>query len=700
MQKKEFRIDFGGKELVAEFNDLAVRANSSVMMRYGDTVILVTAVMGGPRDLDYFPLSVEYEEKFYASGAILGSRFQRREGRPSDEAILSARIVDRTIRPLFDHSLRRDVQVVVTVLSLGEDDPDVLAVIGASLALGTSSIPWSGPVSAVRIGQALDTDEFIINPSYKDREFENEKLDLLACGKDGLINMIEVGAKEVDEAILEKALEEAAVIHDKINAWQEDIIKEIGKEKEEIPAEEIPQEVAELFSAEIEPKMFEWVFERNETYALKDEWLALVKEKLGDELLSFADHLFEGKIDEFVHKEAIEHERRQDGRALDEIRPLYAQAGSISNVIHGTGIFYRGDTHVLSALTLGSPSDAQVIDTIEEPDSTKRFMHHYNFPPFSVGEAGRVGGFNRRAIGHGALAEKALRPVIPSKEEFPYTIRIVSETMSSNGSSSQASICASSLALHDAGVPVKSHVAGIAMGLMSDDKGNYKILTDIQGPEDHFGDMDFKVAGTKKGVTAVQMDVKVAGVPVAVLSQAFTQARKAREQILAVLEQAIAEPRDDIPASAPKILATKIKEDQIGLVIGKGGETINGIKEDSGAEDISIEDDGTVYITGKDGSADRALAMIEELTHEYKPGDKLEGVVTRIENFGAFVRLNSQNEGLVHISEISKDRIENVSDVLKVGDKVPVIVKEIDDKGRINLSIKRADENFIRVAKG
>ncbi len=700
MQKKEFRIDFGGKELVAEFNDLAVRANSSVMMRYGDTVILVTAVMGGPRDLDYFPLSVEYEEKFYASGAILGSRFQRREGRPSDEAILSARIVDRTIRPLFDHSLRRDVQVVVTVLSLGEDDPDVLAVIGASLALGTSSIPWGGPVSAVRIGQALDTDEFIINPSYKDREFENEKLDLLACGKDGLINMIEVGAKEVEEAILEKALEEATVIHDKINAWQEDIIKEIGKEKEEIPAEEIPQEVAELFSAEIEPKMFEWVFERNETYALKDEWLALVKEKLGDELLSFADHLFEGKIDEFVHKEAIEHERRQDGRALDEIRPLYAQAGSISNVIHGTGIFYRGDTHVLSALTLGSPSDAQVIDTIEEPDSTKRFMHHYNFPPFSVGEAGRVGGFNRRAIGHGALAEKALRPVIPSKEEFPYTIRIVSETMSSNGSSSQASICASSLALHDAGVPVKSHVAGIAMGLMSDDKGNYKILTDIQGPEDHFGDMDFKVAGTKKGVTAVQMDVKVAGVPVAVLSQAFTQARKAREQILAVLEQAIAEPRDDIPASAPKILATKIKEDQIGLVIGKGGETINGIKEDSGVEDISIEDDGTVYITGKDGSADRALAMIEELTHEYKPGDKLEGVVTRIENFGAFVRLNSQNEGLVHISEISKDRIENVSDVLKVGDKVPVIVKEIDDKGRINLSIKRADENFIRVAKG
>lgn len=699
MQKKEYKIDFGGKELVAEFNDLAVRANSSVMMRYGDTVILVTAVMGGKRDLDYFPLSVEYEEKFYASGAILGSRFQRREGRPSDEAILSARIVDRTIRPLFDHSLRRDVQVVVTVLSLGEDDPDVIAVIGASLALGTSSIPWNGPVSAVRLGMKNGDKDFIINPSYAEREFENEKLDLLACGKDGLINMIEVGAKEVPEDLLEEGLKKATEIHDKLNAWQKEIIAEIGKEKEEIETEIIPEEVLALFEAEIAPKMLEWVFEKNETYALKDLWLDTVKEKLGDDFISYADHLFEEKIDDFVHKEAIENDRRQDGRKMDEIRPLYAQAGGVSSVIHGTGIFYRGDTHVFSALTLGSPSDAQVIDTIESPDSSKRFMHHYNFPPFSVGEAGRVGGFNRRAIGHGALAEKSLRAVLPSKEDFPYTIRIVSETMSSNGSSSQASICASSIALHDAGVPVKSHVAGIAMGLMSDKSGKYKILTDIQGPEDHFGDMDFKVSGTKQGVTAVQMDVKLDGVPLNILSEAFGQAREARLQILDVLEAAIDKPRAELPQNAPRIDVMKVNVDQIGLVIGSGGKTITGIKEESGVDDISIEDDGTIYISGKGDTVAKAKKMIEELTHIFEVGERLEGEVVRIEPFGAFVKLNSNQDGLVHISEISKDRIENVSDVLKLGDKVPVIIKGIDEKDRISLSIKDADPSFIKAKK-
>ncbi len=699
MQKKEYKIDFGGKELVAEFNDLAVRANSSVMMRYGDTVILVTAVMGGKRDLDYFPLSVEYEEKFYASGAILGSRFQRREGRPSDEAILSARIVDRTIRPLFDHSLRRDVQVVVTVLSLGEDDPDVIAVIGASLALGTSSIPWNGPVSAVRLGMKNGDKDFIVNPSYTEREFENEKLDLLACGKDGLINMIEVGAKEVPEDLLEEGLKKATEIHDKLNAWQKEIIAEIGKEKEEIETEIIPEEVLALFEAEIAPKMLEWVFEKNETYALKDLWLDTVKEKLGDDFISYADHLFEEKIDDFVHKEAIENDRRQDGRKMDEIRPLYAQAGGVSSVIHGTGIFYRGDTHVFSALTLGSPSDAQVIDTIESPDSSKRFMHHYNFPPFSVGEAGRVGGFNRRAIGHGALAEKSLRAVLPSKEDFPYTIRIVSETMSSNGSSSQASICASSIALHDAGVPVKSHVAGIAMGLMSDKSGKYKILTDIQGPEDHFGDMDFKVSGTKQGVTAVQMDVKLDGVPLNILSEAFGQAREARLQILDVLEAAIDKPRAELPQNAPRIDVMKVNVDQIGLVIGSGGKTITGIKEESGVDDISIEDDGTIYISGKGDTVAKAKKMIEELTHIFEVGERLEGEVVRIEPFGAFVKLNSNQDGLVHISEISKDRIENVSDVLKLGDKVPVIIKGIDEKDRISLSIKDADPSFIKAKK-
>ncbi len=708
MQKKEFKIDLAGKELVAEFNDLAVRSNSSVLMRYGDTAILVTANMGGKKDLDYFPLSVEYEEKFYASGAILGSRFQRREGRPSDEAILSARIVDRTIRPLFDHSLRREVQVVITVLSLGEDDPDVLAVIGASLALGTSSIPWGGPVSAVRLGMLNGSQELIVNPTYKEREFENEKLDLLACGKDGLINMIEVGAKEVEESVLEAALEEAVQIHEKLNTWQKEIISEIGKEKEEIEKEEMPQELMEFYEKELAPKMFEWVFEKNETYALKDEWLKAVEENLGGEFVSFADHLFEEKIDEFVHEQAVKEGRRQDGRAMDEIRPLYAQAGRLSNVIHGTGIFYRGDTHVLSALTLGSPSDAQVIDTIEAPDSEKRFIHHYNFPPFSVGETGRVGGFNRRAIGHGALAEKSLRAVIPSKDEFPYTIRIVSETMSSNGSSSQASICAASLALHDAGVPVKSHVAGIAMGLMADasvlgkkewEKGKYKILTDIQGPEDHFGDMDFKVSGTRQGVTAVQMDVKLEGVPVKVLSEAFDQAKKARMQILDLLEKEIAKPRESLPENAPRIETFKIDTDKIGLVIGSGGKTIQGFKEASGVEDITIEEDGTVYISGKGESAQKAKEAIEDLVRVFEVGDKLTGEVVRIEPFGAFVKLNSQNDGLVHISEISPERIDKVSDILKVGDIVPVEVKGVDEKGRISLSIKSVDPDFVKKHK-
>ncbi len=695
MNRKEFKINFGDKELVAEFNDLAARADSSVLMRYGDTVIMVTAVMGGKRDLDYFPLSVEYEEKFYASGAILGSRFQRREGRPSDEAILSARIVDRTIRPLFDHSLRRDVQVVVTVLSLGEDDPDVLAVIGASLALGTSSIPWNGPVSAVRIGMKKNDDSYIINPTYTEREFEDEALDLLACGKDGLINMIEIGASEISEAKVKEALDKASKIHTELNQWQENIISQIGKEKEEIEILETPNEVKDLFEEFVSPKMDEWVFEKNDAYALKDAWIEEVKNRLNDEMIVFADHLFEEKIDELVHVKAVKENKRQDGRAMDEIRPLYAQAGKLSNVIHGSGIFYRGDTHILSALTLGSPSDAQVIDTIESPDSTKRFMHHYNFPPFSVGEAGRVGGFNRRAIGHGALAEKALRPVIPFKEDFPYVIRIVSETMSSNGSSSQASICASSLALFDAGVPVKSHVAGIAMGMMmlGDE---YKILTDIQGPEDHFGDMDFKVAGTRNGITAVQMDVKVSGVPIEILAEAFEQAKKARFQILDVLEKEISVPRSDIHPNAPKISMIHIKESQIGLVIGSGGKTITGIKEDSGVDDITIEDDGTVYITGKGDSVAKAQNAIEALTKEYEKGEKLEGEVVRIEKFGAFVKLDSQNDGLVHISEISPKRIEKVEDVLKVGDKVPVVVKEIDDKGRINLSIKDADPNFVK----
>lgn len=703
MDKKEYSIEIGGKTMTAEFNNLANQTNGSVLLRYGNTVVLVTAVMGGEREgLDYFPLSVEYEEKFYAAGAILGSRFQRREGKPSDEAVLSGRVVDRTIRPLFDHAMRRDVQVIVSVLALDEEDPDVLGVIGASLALGTSDIPWGGPVSAVRIGKNGD---FIVNPNYSQRANAEETLDLLACGKDGNVNMIEVGAKEISEAELEAALGKAVEVHNALQKWQEGIIAEMGKKKQEIATGEVAMDIKELFEAEIAPRMSEYVFEKEKgAYALKDEWMALVAERLPEASRADAGDYFEHAIDALVHTEALQNNRRQDGRAMDEIRELYAQAGGISDIVHGMGIFYRGGTHVMSVLTLGGPEDAQILDSIENRDATKRYMHHYNFPPFSVGETGRVGGFNRRMIGHGALAEKALIPVLPEKEQFPYTIRIVSETLASNGSSSQASVCGSTLALMDAGVPIKRPVAGIAMGLMSNvantlgknkwEKSDYKILTDIQGPEDHFGDMDFKVAGTTEGVTAVQMDVKVAGVPVVVLSEAFAQAKTARMQILEVMQKAIAEPRADINPRAPKILTTTIKEDQIGLLIGPGGKTINGIKDTTGCTEINIEDDGTVYITGTNGTAEAALAQVLELTHEYKVGESFEGVVTRILDFGAFVRIGAHAEGLVHISELAPFRVANVTDVVSEGERVPVIIKEIDEKERINLSIKQIDPKF------
>lgn len=704
MDSKEYSIEIGGKTLTAQFTNLTDQANGSVIIRYGNTTVMVTAVMGKSERAgqDWFPLSVEFEEKFYAAGAILGSRFRKKEGMPSEEAVLSARVIDRTIRPLFDQRIRRDVQVIATVLAIDTEDPDVLGVIGASLALSTSNIPWAGPVSAVRIGRINGNDEFIVNPAYTERTSEVETLDLLACGKDGMVNMIEVGAKEVSEEALGKALDVAAAEHQKLQAWQESIIAERGKEKVVIPVREPSNELKSLFATQIASKMDEAVFGEMGAYALKDEWMTIVKEQLPEEVSDAGDY-FEHMIDELVHEEAINNDRRQDGRKMDELRGLYAQAGGISPIHHGTGIFFRGGTHVMSVLTLGGPGDAQLLDTIENQDTQKRYMHHYNFPPFSVGETGRVGGFNRRMIGHGALAEKALVPVIPSKEEFPYTIRIVSETMASNGSSSQASVCGSTLALMDAGVPIKKPVAGIAMGMMSrgvpgDSTYAYKILTDIQGPEDHFGDMDFKVAGTRDGITAVQMDVKVGGVPVAVLKEGIAQAKAARMQILDVMLKAIPEPRADINPRAPKILTLTVKVDQIGLVIGKGGETINGIKEESGCSDITIEDDGTVYITGTDGSADKAKEMIEQLTHEYQAGEKFEHArVTKLMDFGAFVEFVPGKEGLVHISEIAPFRINNVADALSEGEEVSVIiteVKEMQGKQKIDLSIKRIDPTF------
>jgi polyribonucleotide nucleotidyltransferase len=649
----------------------------------------------GEKQGDYFPLSVEYEERFYAAGQILGSRFVRREGRPSDEAILSGRIVDRTIRPLFDGRMRYEVQVIITVLAIDDEEPDILAINAASLALATSDIPWGGPVSGIRV--AYKNEKWSLLPPLRKVEDEADaECIIVACGKEGNINMIELEGNEVPEAIVNAGLKFASEIIEKIQNFQTTIIAEIGKPKRSITYTEIGENIVTLFQNHIASEMEEALFTgpgREKEYALKTKWMELVATH-DDISAHLADAYFENAVNDMIHTEAIEHDRRPDGRGFDEVRPLFAQAGGISPVLHGAGVFYRGATHILSVLTLGGPHEAQVIDGMEVKEK-KRFMHHYNFPPFSSGEVGRVGGTNRRMIGHGALAEKALRAIIPEKEVFPYTIRIVSEAFSSNGSTSMGSVCGSTLALLDAGVPIKQPVAGIASGLMMGKNGKYKVLTDIQGPEDHHGDMDFKVAGTRNGVTAIQMDVKVDGVTLPILAEAFEKAKAARLHILDVLAQAISEPRKEISPYAPKIVTIVIKPDQIGMVIGPGGKTINAIREETGAE-IDIEDDGTVFITGRNGSADQAKQIIADMTHEYKAGERAMGTVTRIVEFGVFVKIAKNTEGLVHVSEMASFRVENPAQYLKIGQEVPVIVKEIDEKGRVNLSIKRADPEFIK----
>jgi len=695
MQKQTFETTIGGKKLIAEFSDLADQAHGSVIVRYGNTAVLATAVMSkNQKDGDYFPLSVEYEERFYAAGQILGSRFLRREGRPSDEAILSGRIVDRTVRPLFDSRIRNEVQVVATVLSLDKDEPDVLAVNAASLALATSDIPWDGPVSSVRVVKKEGA--WIVLPEFTREEDINYQCEIIACGKKGDINMIELEGHEISEETVMEGLTFASKAIEELQRFQEEIVAKIGKKKKVIDLPATPEDIKTLFKEFVTPKMEEALFTgagRAKEYELKDAWLAEVATYEGMSA-KLADAYFEDEVNDMIHHEAIANNRRPDGRTFDEVRPLFAQAGGVSNVLHGTGLFYRGGTHVLSVLTLGGPNEAQLIEGMEVSEK-KRYMHHYNFPPFSSGETGRIGGTNRRMIGHGALAEKAVKNVIPSKEQFPYTIRIVSEAFASNGSTSMASVCGSSLALMDAGVPIKEPVAGIASGLMMESPTKYKLLTDIQGPEDHHGDMDFKVAGTKNGVTAIQMDVKVGGIPLPILSEALVKAKNARLQILEVINKAIAAPRADISPYAPKIVTIVIKQDQIGMIIGPGGKTINAIREDTGAE-IDIEEDGTVFITGKNGAAEAARAIIADMTHEFKAGERCTGTVVRILDFGAFVKIGRNAEGLVHVSEIASFRVENVNDYLKLGMEVPVIIKEIDEKERINLSIKRADPEFIK----
>ncbi|MFA6273595.1 MAG: polyribonucleotide nucleotidyltransferase [Candidatus Paceibacterota bacterium] len=701
MEKKEFSVEIGGKKMTAIFSDLVEQAHGSVILKYGETIVLATACMSKDKQegLGFFNLTVDYVEKFYAAGKILGSKFIRREGRPTEQAILACRVIDRTLRPLFDQSMRHAVQIIVTVLSVDDNDPTILAVNAASLALSVSNIPWNGPVGCVRIGK-YDDETLKINPSQTLREDDGQyKFDLTVCGKDGSINMIEASAHQTKEEELEEALTKASEEITKLENFQKNIVKEIGKEKRIIEKEKISEESVKLFNENILPKMEAAIFSgpgKKEIDNLHNVWNKMVKEHYADRSdFALEDDLFDETENEMIHKKAIEEDKRADGRKMDELRDLFAQAGGLSSILHGSGIFYRGGTHVLSVLTLGGPEDRNLVDGLQLKVE-KRFMHHYNFPPYSGGEVGRMGSTNRREIGHGALAEKALAMVLPSKEEFPYTMRIVSESMASNGSTSQASICAGIIALMDGGVPIKATVGGIAMGLMYESDSKYKILTDIQGPEDHHGDMDFKVAGTRDGITAIQLDVKVDGVPIKILGEAMKQSKNARLAIIDRIEKEIPKPRAEISPNAPKILIMKIKPDQIGMVIGSGGKTIKEIKEKSGAE-ITIEDDGTVYLTGKGDSATKAKQIIEEMTHEFKIGEVLKGEVVRVADFGAFVRLNDFTDGMVHISELAPFRVNQVGDLIKEGMIVPVKVVKVDpENNKIGLSIKQADADFFK----
>ena len=705
MQTKTYETDYCGKKLKAEISDLADQANGSVLVRYGETVVFATAVMGGKKEgADFFPLTVDYEEKFYAAGKIMGSRFIKREGRPSEEAILTARIIDRTIRPLFDRRLRNEIQVVVLALSVdGKNDSDIPAIIAASLALGISDISWGGPVGAARVGQV--DGQFVFNPTYEERE--KSTMDIAVCGKDGKVNMVEAGAKEIAEEVAVKGIEGALAEIAKMEEFQKKIIKEIGKEKIKIEIKDKPKEAVALFEKNILPKLEAVLYssaqsgqarKKPDIDPLKKEWMELLKAGANEEFLTFADEIFEDGVDELVRNKVIDapkgQEKRQDGRRTDEVRSLHASVDLLP-ALHGSAVFYRGNTHILSTVTLGGPQDAQLIEGMEV-QTIKHFMHHYNFPPFSVGEIGRMGSPGRREIGHGALVEKALLPVLPPKSDFPYTIRVVSEAMASNGSTSQGSICASTLALMDAGVPIKNPVAGISMGLMMRNDKEYRVLTDIQGFEDHFGDMDFKCAGTKDGITAIQLDIKVGGIPLAALKEAFAQAKIVRDEILAVMLKAIPEPRKELSPTAPRIIKMMINPDKIREVIGPGGKMINSIIDKTGAE-IDIEQDGSVYITGKNlKEADEAKKIIEGLTHEYAVDELVSGPVTRLFDFGAMVEIGPMQEGLVHISELAPFRVNKVTDVVNLGDTVKAKIISIDEKGRVNLSIKQLDPNYGR----
>ncbi len=705
MQSKEYEVEIGGKKIVAMFTDLADQANGSVILKSEGTVVMATAVISkdGSKNLGFFNLTVEYLEKFYAAGRILGGQYNKREGRPSDQAILAARMIDRTIRPLFDQHIKNAVQVIVTVIAVGKTDPKTLGINATSIALHLSDIPWNGPIGAVQISKTKENQTLQVNNYLPGKDEAVYELDLLVCGKDKTINMIEAMSFELSDEEMGKCFDLASIEITKWEDFQKKLSSEFGKEKLSFPKPIIEESAVLLFNEKIKPIIDEKLFSKESkkvSSEVKSLWKEMLEEKYKDEeddkKIDIAEDYLHQYLDSVFHKMALEKNLRADGRKIDEVRKLFAKAGGISEVLHGSGIFYRGETHVLSVLALGGPEDMQLIQGMES-ESKKRFMHHYNFPPYSGGETGRVGGLNRREMGHGFLVEKALTPVIPEKTNFPYTIRVVSESTASNGSTSQASICATTIALMDGGVPIKNPVAGISIGLMSSetDENKYVLLSDIQGPEDHYGDMDFKVAGTKNGITAIQLDVKLGGIQIRILKEALSRAKNARLEILETILKEIPTSRENISPNAPKILTTVIKKEQIGLLIGPGGKTINAIREKTTTE-ITIEEDGTVFITGKNTGPVEAVRIIEELTHEYKVGDTAQATVVKLMDFGAFVRIGHDTEGLVHISEIAPFRVEKVSDILKEGDIVPIKIIKTDEKGRLSFSIKEADGNFFK----
>ena len=698
MAKQEFHLDFCGRGITVETGEIAKQADGAVIIRYGDTVTLSTACASNQakEGIDFFPLTVSFEEKLYSVGKIPGG-FLRREGRPSEHATLTARMIDRPIRPLFAEGFRNEVQVVNTVLSVDQDaSPEMAAMFGASLALCISDIPFNGPIAGCKVGRI--NGELVANPTVA--QMEESDIDLTVAGTAQALNMVEAGAKEVSEEDMLAALMFGHEQIKKLCAFQEEIVAACGKEKREIELyavdETIDSEVRANFEAQIRAAVS--IKEKLERYGkiddLTDEAAEMIankeyaSEKDQNNAVKQAREICRGIEADEVRRLIIEDKVRPDGRQIDEIRPLNSQVDLLPRV-HGSALFTRGETQVLSTTTLGALNDNQIIDDLTVVDS-KRFMHHYNFPPYCVGETGRMGNPGRREIGHGALGERALAQVMPSEEEFPYTVRVVSEILESNGSSSQATICAGCMSLMAAGVPIKAPVAGIAMGLITAADGkDYTILTDIQGMEDHFGDMDFKVAGTKNGITALQMDIKVTGITKNIFEEALAQAHKARLEILDNMLACISEPRKQLSPYAPKIAMMNIDPDKIKDVIGPGGKMINEIIAQCDNVKIDIDDDGKVVIYHNDyDTIEKAKQMISDIVRVAKVGDVYAAKVVRLEKFGAFVNLFGNTDGLLHISKISHHRVDKVEDVLKLGDIIDVKVTEIDNKGRINVSAK------------